>query len=102
MSATTKAAVAPAAPAYVVALGVVVTLDPKTKKTVEIGEGKPFTPADDAEAQGMLKAGTIMTAEAYAAKVGGATVTAAVDAANARANALQAELDALKAAKPAA
>lgn len=112
MSATTKAAFAAGAAKYVVALGVLVTLDAKSKKTIEIGEGKPFKPTDDAEAEDLLKAGRIMLAEDYAAKVGGVTVTAAVDAANtradaaeqtaatekARADALQAELDKLKAA----
>lgn len=102
MSATTKPVAAPAAPTYVVAFGVIVALDPKTKKAVEIGEGKPFTPTDEAEAADLLKAGRIMTAEDYAAKVGGVGVTAALDAANARAEAAEAKLAELQAAaKPA-
>ncbi len=115
MSATTKAAVAAAALKYVVAFGVIVALDAKKKRTVEIAEGEPFTPADEAEAADLLKAGRIMTAEDYAAKVGGKSVVAAIDQAGkradeaeataaaekARADALQAELDKLKAGAPA-
>lgn len=115
MSAT-KAAVLAAAITYVVARGVVVTMDPKSKKTVELGEGKPFTPADEDEAASLLKSGAIMLAGDYAAKVGGSSVTATLDAAKAeaatataaaasekdRADKLQAELDKLKAAAPSA
>lgn len=97
MSATAKPAAAPAAPNYVVALGVIVTLDPKSKKTVEIGEGTAFSPADEEEAASLLKSGRIMTAEDYAAKVGGSNVTAAIDAANARAEAAEKELAELRA-----
>lgn len=115
MSATTKAAVAAAALKYVVAFGVIVTMDPKKKKTVEIAVGEPFTPADEDEAADLLKSGRIMTAEDYAAKVGGKSVVAALDQADkradeaeakaeaekSRADALQAELDKLKAGTPA-
>jgi hypothetical protein len=85
-----------AAPAFIVAAGQVVA-GPRGRRVVK-NIGDPYAPASDEERDQLLAAGVIVSAEDFAKKAGGAPIAAALQAAEARAAAAEAELAKLKAA----
>lgn len=93
----TEPKAAAAAPTYFVAKGVLVQRDPKTKKKTNIIVGTEYKPSDEEELASLPASGAIVTAEEYAAMVASPMAQEVIAAERARADALQKEVDELKA-----
>lgn len=83
-------------PDFIVATGQLVIGPKRERKAFNVGDG--FTPASEAERDDLLARGLIMAAADFAKLAGGPSVVNALQAAEVRAVAAEAELAKLKAA----